>query len=501
MERLSLIGLSKSYGGLPALRDVTLHLAAGRAHALMGENGAGKSTLIKLVAGVVRPDAMTVKRDGEAIAIASPADATRAGFRVIHQELNIVPQLSVAENILLGRPAPRKLGILVDWGRLADRARAALEYLGAGHIDVTVQAGDLPTGDRMLTRIASALVVGDDEAPPCLYVLDEPTAALTAAESDKLFDVIRRLTARGAAVLYVSHRMDEVMRICDEVTVLRDGAQVTTAPIAQTSRRAIIEAMTGHPAGDAVMVRRTPVCDGVTAVAQSVATPRLRDIDFTLQQGEILGIAGLQEAGQTDLLRLFLGLGRVTAGRLQVLDGAGPTDPVQAWARGIAYVPRERRAEGLMLGMAVRSNTLLPHLRDYGLFARKTAEIARTRGLAERVRLRFQGPDQPVGQLSGGNQQKVLFARAVAGRPRLLLLDEPTRGVDVGARAEIHALIHGLSAGGCAVILVSSDLPELLALSDRLLILREGRQSALIDRAGLTAADLLARIYSYPKAA
>ena len=500
MERLSLIGLSKSYGGVPALRDVTLHVKAGRVHALMGENGAGKSTLIKLVAGVVRADTMRVERDGSPMQIASAADATRAGFSVIHQELNIVPQLSVAENILLGRPSPRRLGVLVNWQQLQDRAGAALEFLGAGHIDVTLQAGDLHTGDRMLTRIAAALVVDADQPPPCLYVLDEPTAALTAAESEKLFDVIARLTARGAAVLYVSHRMDEVMRICDDVTVLRDGGHVLTTPVAETSRAEIIKAMTGQAGNDAVLARQTPMGPGIACNAQGVETARLRGIDFTLAKGEILGIAGLEDAGQSDLLRLFLGLGRVREGRLEVLDGPAPTGPVQAWSRGIAYVPRERRAQGLMLTMAVRDNALIPHLGDYGFFARKPAETTRTGSLAQQVKLRFRGPDQPVGQLSGGNQQKVLFARALAGKPRLLLLEEPTRGVDVGARAEIHALIRGLSAEGCAVILASSDLPELLGLSDRLLILHEGRQAALVDRDGLSPADLLARIYA-PKAA
>lgn len=500
MDRLSLIGLTKSYGGLPALRDVTLHLAAGRVHALMGENGAGKSTLIKLLAGVVRADAMMVERDGAPLQIASAADALRAGFRVIHQELHIVPQLSVAENILLGRPAPRRLGVLVDWSKLQARARAALEFLGAGHIDVTRQAGDLSTGDRMLTRISAALVADADQVPPCLYVLDEPTAALTAAESEKLFDVIARLTGQGAAVLYVSHRMDEVMRICDDVTVLRDGAHVFTTEVARTSRAAIIEGMTGRAGHDAVLPRQTPMGASLAARAQGVATRRLQGIDFGLRAGEILGLAGLEGAGQNDLLRLFLGHARILAGRLEVLGGAPPTGPVQAWARGIAYVPRERRVEGLMLGMAVRDNALVPHFGDYGLFAQKRAETARTQGLAGQVRLRFRGPDQPVGQLSGGNQQKVLFARALAGKPRLLLLEEPTRGVDVGARAEIHALIRGLSADGCAVILASSDLPELLGLSDRLLILQDGRQAALIDREGLTAGDLLARIYT-PEAA
>jgi len=496
MNRLSLIGLSKSYGGVPALHDVSLHLRAGRVHALMGENGAGKSTLIKLIAGVVPADAMDVSIDGARVGPYSSAGAARAGFRFIHQELNIVPQLSVAENILLGRPAPRRLGMLVDWRRLQDRARAALAMLGAGEIDVTTQAGELGMGDRMLVRIASALVAEPGETPPCLYVLDEPTAALTAAESEKVFAVIARLATRGAAVLYVSHRMEEVLRICDDVTVLRDGGHVMSAPIASTSRTKIIEAMTGRDVEDIAPRRRTAFGDDLACVAEDLATQRLSGIGFSLRAGEILGIAGLEEAGQSRLLRLILGAGRVTSGRLKVLGSTGPVSPVDAWARGVAYVPRDRRAEGLMLGMAVRANTLLAHLRDYGTFARRGQEVSRTRALATQVGLRFQGPEQAVGQLSGGNQQKVVLARAIASNPRLLLLDEPTRGVDVAARAEIHALIRDLSAKGCAVMLASSDLPELLGLSDRLLILHDGRQVALIDSAGLAPPDLLARIYS-----
>jgi ribose transport system ATP-binding protein len=496
MERLSLIGLSKAYGGALALRDVALTLNGGRVHALMGENGAGKSTLIKLIAGVVRPDAMRIERDGVAVSLRSAADAGRAGFRFIHQELHIVPQLSVAENILLGHPSPRRFGLLMDWPALQDRARRALEFLGAGQIDVTAQAGDLTTGDQMLMRIASALVVAEGEPPPCLYVLDEPTAALTATESEKLFDVIARLKAQGAAVLYVSHRMDEVMRICDDVTVLRDGAHVLTTTIAATTRSDLIAAMTGQGGSDEVIARDTAPGAGIAVSAQGVTTAALRDIGFDLRAGEVLGIAGLEGAGQGALLRLLLGQDRVLAGRMRVLDGPCPASPVQAWSRGIAYVPRERRAEGLMLGRTIRDNTLLPHLGDYGLFASRPDETARTLLLAEQVRLRYRDPDQPVGELSGGNQQKVLFARALAGQPRLLLLEEPTRGVDVAARSEIHSLIRGLAAEGCAVVLVSSDLPELLGLSDRLLILHEGRQTDLLPQAGLSPPDLLARIYS-----
>jgi ribose transport system ATP-binding protein len=500
MPTLTFTGLSKAYGGVPALSDVSLTLTAGRVHALMGENGAGKSTLIKLIAGVVPADSMQVRRDGALVPLRTPSDAAQAGFRFIHQELNTVPQLSVAENVLLGHAAPRRLGLFIDWRRLQARAQAALTALGAGHIDPRLPAGSLGTGDRMLMRIASALVADPGAGDPCLYVFDEPTAALTAAESDKLFAVIARLKAKGAAILYVSHRMAEVMRICDDVTVLRDGRHVMTIPIAATDRAQIIAAMTGTDVTDTVPPRTTPVGSAIALRADGLSTSRLAGIDLTLQAGEVVGIAGLDDAGQTDLLRLILGQGRVTGGRLTVLDQPGPASPQAAWARGIAYVPRERRGEGLMLAMGVRANALFPHLADYGLFARKRAEVARTRTLADQVRLRFRGPEQPVGQLSGGNQQKVVFARALAGNPRLLLLEEPTRGVDVGARAEIHALIRGLSAQGTAVLLAGSDLPELIGLSDRILILQGGRQAALIPTVGLTPADLLSRIYQ-PEAA
>ncbi|MFN3644327.1 MAG: sugar ABC transporter ATP-binding protein [Gemmobacter sp.] len=481
---------------MPALRDVTLMLAPGRVRALMGENGAGKSTLIRLIAGVVPADAMRVERDGAPVPLRSPADAARAGFRFIHQELNVVPGLSVAENVALGHPVPRRFGVLVDWPQLRAQARAALDLIGAGHIDPGRPMAGLGTGDRMLARIASALLPVPGAADPCLYVLDEPTAALTAAESEKLYAAIARLTAAGAAVLFVSHRMNEVMRICDDVTVLRDGRHVLTAPLRETAQDAVIAAMTGRAVSDAVPPRAAPHGTAVVVRAEGVATPALRALDFALAEGEILGVAGLEGAGQTALMRLLLGLEPLRAGRMTVLGAPPPRSPARAWAWWIAYVPRERRAEALMLTMPVRDNMLVPHWGHHGPLARPRAEAARTRALAAAVGLRYAGPSQFAGELSGGNQQKVVLARAMAGRPRLMLLEEPTRGVDVGARAEIHALIRAQSAGGCAVILASSDLPELIGLADRLLILHAGRQAALIDRGAMTPADLLARIYA-----
>jgi ribose transport system ATP-binding protein len=482
---LEFLGLTKRYGSATVLSDVSLTLSAGRVHALMGENGAGKSTLIKLLAGVTPADSMEVRLGGRTVPLRTPADAARAGFRVIHQELNLIPQLSVAENILLGHPIPQRLGF-VNWRALARQAEQALLQLDVT-LDVTQQAGDLRPGDRMLVKIASALVGGQT---PCLYVLDEPTAALSDAESARLFAVIHRLKQQGAAILYVSHRLSEVMAICDDVTILRNGQRVHSAPIAETSRDDIILHMTGRPVAEQ-MPARTPHGTAVVARAD-LSSPSLTNLNFTLHQGEVLGVAGLTGSGQSAVLSLFLGLEHLTQG---TIDPA-PQNPAQAWAQGIAYVPPERRTQGLALPMGARENALMPH--HHGLRARLGLERSRIQTLAAQVNLKAQSPEQPVWQLSGGNQQKVVFARALANPPRLLLLDEPTRGVDVGARAEIYALIRDLTARGTAVILSSTDLPELLGLSDRILILHQGHQTEILSPDGLHPHDLLRHFYPEP---
>ena len=491
MTRLSLSHMSKAFGGTLALDNVSLTLTGGRVHALMGENGAGKSTLIKLLAGVVSADRMEVALDGENVAIQSAADAHEAGFRFIHQELNIVPQITVAENILLGRDLPRRLGFAVDWRRVHELARDALEMLGAEGINLGAMAGDLAPDDKMLIKIASALVAEPGQEA-VLYVLDEPTAALTEDESEKLFAVIDRLKQRGAAILYVSHRMDEVMRICDDITVLRDGRHVMTKPIAETSKSEVIHTMTGKYLADAYPARASEI-GGAAVVSVKGVTTRLSGLEFEIRAGEVLGVAGIAEAGQTQLLRLFLGLERMVAGEARYLDAALPRAPAQAWNRGIAYIPRERRAEGLMLYMAIRSNIVLPHLR--GLHASRHAELHDALTMGEQVRLKSDGPEQPVGQLSGGNQQKAVFARALMGNPKLLLLEEPTRGVDVGAKWEIYQIVRDLSAKGCAVVLTSSDLPEVLGMCDRILVLQDGRQAHMLNAEGLTQAGLVAHFY------
>jgi ribose transport system ATP-binding protein len=491
---LSLRHLSKSFGGVPALTDVALDLRAGEVHALMGENGAGKSTLIRILAGVSAADRVEARLDGRPLALGHPAAAERAGFRFVHQELNIVPTLSVSENIFLGHPMPRRLGLAVDWRRLHARAAEALARFGISHIDPRTRAGRLGTGDRMLIRLAALLVAGG--APPRLYVLDEPTAALTHAEADRLFRVVAEMTGAGAAVLYVSHRLDEVMAMAARVTVLRDGRVALAAPVAATDRAGLIRAMTGQDVAEAHPPRTAP--PGPRTVCRLRGTAgRLSGLDLALREGEVLGVVGLEGAGQSELLRLPLGESGPLRGEGAIDGRPLPRSPAEAWARGIALVPRERRREALMLGRSITANTVLPHLArlSWRGLARPRRERAEAARLAGRLRLRHGGLERPVRTLSGGNQQKVVLGRATLAAPRLLLLEEPTRGVDVGARADIYAALRDLAAGGCAILLASTDLPEVLGLSDRILVLRDGRQTALVPAAGLDAAGLLSLIY------
>ncbi|MDG1407042.1 MAG: sugar ABC transporter ATP-binding protein [Octadecabacter sp.] len=486
--------MSKAYGAAKALDGVDLSLIGGQVHALMGENGAGKSTLIKLLAGVVPADELTAKVDNADIALTSAQDAQWAGFRFIHQELNIVPQVSVAENMLLGRTFPRRFGLAVNWQQVHARALEALAFLGADHIDVRALAGDLNTGDRMLMKIAAAFVsdsVTDERA--VLYVLDEPTAALTSAESELLFDVIARLAATGAVVLYVSHRIDEVLRICDAVTVLRDGRLVSSGPTAETDKAQIIRDMTGRDVADAYpAASATPRPDVIVAM-ESVSAGPLLGINFELRAGEVIGIAGLANAGQGAVLETFMGLHSVRRGVAQLRGKPLPRSPEQAWRRGVAYLPKERRSEGLMLNMSIRANIALPHLTGVQASTSRERQMAET--LSSQMRLKCEHLDQPVTQLSGGNQQKVLFARALHGLPDLLLLDEPTRGVDVGAKYDIYCTVREASAKGCAVLMTSSDLPELLGMCDRILVLHNRRQAHMLECDGLTSSDLLSHFY------
>ena len=496
MPHLSITGLSKSYGPARALTSAALDLRGGEVHALMGENGAGKSTLIRILAGLERADGGTVTLDGRPLPLGTPALATAAGFRFLHQELQVVPALDVAENMHLSRPYPRRVG-LVHWAALHKAAEQALQQLGVTHIDSRALMGALGPGDQMLVRIAATLLPADPA--PWAYVMDEPTAALTGAEAARLFEAIARLKAQGAAILSVSHRMDEVMALADRITVLRDGAHVGTRLRAETDRGRLIQDMTGRALSDLFPPRARPPAENPVLTLRDLTAEGLQGLTLDVAEGEILGIAGLSGSGRGALLRALMGA-LPRRGDLALLGAPLPDDPTGAWATGLAYIPRERRSEGVMPGRALSETIALPHLARLSRrgFLRPRATEALVRRLSAEVRLKSIGPDQPVAELSGGNQQKVLFARAMAGRPRLLLLDEPTRGVDVGAKFDIYGLIQDAAAQGTAVILVSSDLPELIGLSDRIAVLHSGRLTRLLPAEGLTEAALLTACYERP---
>lgn len=551
MTLVTIRNASKSYGGVPALKSASLELRAGEVHGLMGENGAGKSTLIKILAGVVAPDAIELTLRGQPIQVHSAADAFAHGFRFIHQELNVVPQLSVAENIFLGRAYPKRLGGLVNWTKLNRTATTTLYRLGIDHINPRQKIARLSPGDQMLVKIASTLLGEDQEGSgnqvfqnqgystedsaqkpgffadgspvddatdACLYVMDEPTASLTGEESARLFAVIQELTDQGCCVLYVSHRMDEVLRICNRVTVMRDGAVIATKELQvdadansfediESTKRQIIRLMTGremqqtypppHPPSSehSASADNEPVLLDVRRLSTHTVAP----LSFQVKRGEILGVAGLAGAGQSELLAALMGAGQQME-RDVWLDGQHQErlDPAAAWNNQQAYVPRERRSQGLMLLRSIRDNVTLPHLgrMSYGrTFLNRRQEQRQTQMLAEQVQLKAIGIHQRSYQLSGGNQQKVVFARALAHQPKLLLLDEPTRGVDVGAKYDIYQLIRKLSEEGTAIIMSSTDLSELLGMCDRILVMVEGHASVIVDAEGLTQEALLTHCY------
>jgi ABC-type sugar transport system ATPase subunit len=496
MSLLSVARLAKAYGGAVALRDASLSVEAGEVHALMGENGAGKSTLIKILAGVVQADSGTIALGGERVTIASARDAHRLGLRFVHQELNVSPRLNVAENLFLGRAYPTRWGGLVDWRSLNERARGALAAFGAGHIAPDAILGRLAVGDRMIVKIAST-VLDDASAPGRIFVMDEPTAGLSSEESERLFAIIGELQRRGAGVLYVSHRIEEVLRISDRITVLRDGVSQAPIPRAEATREMLIERMTGRTGLEAPRAPRPVESARVALAVDRLTGQGLQAISFDVREGEILGLAGLGDAGGDRVLRALMG--GMKRGSVYVAGERVETrGPAEAWRRGFAYVPKERRAQGLLLSNAIADNITLPHLRRLGrlgVFLNPPAERTEAAALGRRVRLRATGPRQKVWRLSGGNQQKVMFARAIAGAPRVLLLDEPTRGVDIAAKFDIHGLLREMAEEGAAIVISSSDQEELIALCSRIAILAGGRLLRTVSAEGLTPSSLLALCY------
>ncbi|CAG6390998.1 sugar ABC transporter ATP-binding protein [Streptomyces cocklensis] len=485
---LALEGVSKSFGAVRALRDVSLALYAGEAHALAGENGAGKSTLIKTLAGVHRPDAGTVLLDGVPVVMHGPADARDAGVAVIYQEPTLFPDLSVAENIFVGRQPRRSLG-RVDHRAVATAAAALFQRLGVD-LDPGRPARGLSIADQQLVEIAKAL-----SFQARVLIMDEPTAALTGSEVARLFGVVRALRAGGTAVLFISHRLEEVFALCQQVTTLRDGALIASEPVAGLTEDDLVRRMVGRDLDELYPKAHSDVGEVALGVRRLTREGVFTDVSFDVRHGEIVGLAGLVGAGRSEVARAVFGVDRWDAGEVRV-DGRPlrPGAPSLAMSAGLALVPEDRRAQGLVMGMSVARNINLTGLGGTsraGLMNR-AAERSRAADWAVRLQVKYARLADAVGTLSGGNQQKVVLAKWLATGPRVLIVDEPTRGIDVGTKAEVHRLLSRLAADGVAVLMISSDLPEILGMADRVLVMHEGRLVAEIPRAEATEESVMA---------
>ena len=472
---LALAGIAKSFALTVALADVSLELMPGEIHALVGENGAGKSTLIKIMTGVHQPDAGTIRLAGQPIAIADTQAAQRLGIAAIYQEPMVFPDLDVAENIFISHQG---MGLLVDWKKLHDDARDLIGRLGVS-LDVRRAASGLTLAEQQTVEIARAISLDVK-----VLIMDEPTASLSAHEVDRLMQIARTLKSRGVAVLYISHRLEEVFELADRVTVLRDGRHISTRPIHDVTRDGMVRDMVGraveHFAAKTEASPKGPLLLAVRGLGREAV---FENVGFDLHQGEIVCFSGLVGSRRTDVGLALFGIQPATAGAITI-DGeeVAIRSPRDAMRLGIAYVSEDRRKLGLAMALSIQANISLPSLPRllgyFGLIDRR-AERAMAEQHRQRLAIRTSDVLLEVGKLSGGNQQKVMLAKWLETGPRLLIFDEPTRGIDVGAKTEVHAIINDLAARGVAIIVISSDLPEVLALADRVLVMREGRQMGI----------------------
>jgi len=469
---------AKSFGSVQALGDASIELYTGEAHGLVGENGAGKSTLVKVLAGVYRPDSGRLLLDGEELRLGGPADARAAGIAVIYQEPTLFPDLSVAENIFMGRQ-PLARGRRIDPRELRRRVEALMERLGVP-LDPSRPARGLSIADQQIVEIAKALSF---EAR--VIVMDEPTAALSGAEVERLFSVARALRAQGTAVLFISHRLDEVFALCQRVTVMRDGRQVFTGPLEGLTRDDLVRRMVGRELSAMFPKQAATRGDVALSVRRLTREGLFTDVSFDVRHGEIVGLAGLVGAGRSEVARAVFGIDRRDAGEV-VVEGRRlpPVSPTAAMAAGMGYVPEDRRAQGLVMDLSIARNTSLASLGRLrrGLFIRGADERRLAADWAARLRLKLARLSDPAWALSGGNQQKLVLAKWLARRPSVLIVDEPTRGIDVATKAEVHRLLSDLAGQGVAILMISSELPEILGMADRVLVMHEGRLSAELPR-------------------
>lgn len=471
-------GIDKSFGSNAVLKNAGFVLESGEIHALMGENGAGKSTLMKILTGVYTRDAGTVIVDGEEVVYKNPQEAERAGIVFIHQELNVLFDLTVEENMFLGKEIKKGLGIC-DKKAMRREAREVLDRLGV-KIDPGQRMSELSVGQQQMIEIAKALMV---EAK--VIIMDEPTAALTQSETEALFRVARSLRKKGVSMVYISHRMEEIFDLCDRITILRDGSYIGTKKITDTDMNDVVKMMIGREIGERYPARDVKIGDVVLEVKGLTSPGVFDDVSLQVHKGEVLGVAGLMGAGRTEIMQAIFGNLPVTKGSI-LLEGREVKikSPAQAMEYGIGFITEDRKVEGLMLEESIMKNISIANLGSIsqnGVLNRKKEQEMARQGIEE-VHIKCTGPLDECGNLSGGNQQKVVFAKWIHTNPRVLILDEPTRGVDIGAKKEIYSIINELAAKGVAVIMVSSELPEVLGMSDRVMVIREGKVGGVIDR-------------------
>ncbi|MFB9995431.1 sugar ABC transporter ATP-binding protein [Deinococcus oregonensis] len=476
---LTLAHASKSFGPVQALKDVSIDLYPGEAHALLGENGAGKSTFVKILAGVHRRDSGTLQVGGQEVNFHSPAEARDAGIAIIYQEPTLFPDLSVAENVLMGRQPTAR------WGRIDARAMngqvsTILNSLGV-HLDPARPVRGLSIADQQLVEIAKALSLNAR-----ILIMDEPTAALTLSETERLFRVVRSLRERGAAVLFITHRLEEVFGECQRVTVMRDGSWVSSGPIEEYDTDLVVRQMVGRDLGDLYPRGQSSVGEVALSVRGLSQPGVFSGVNFEVRRGEIVGLAGLVGAGRSEVARAIFGIDPRAEGEVRLSGHVmPPLRPRAVMAAGLGLVPEDRRQQGLVMDMSIERNAnlaILSRLKT-GWLMNRGAEAESAQAWTSRLKLKAHRLSDPVSSLSGGNQQKVVLAKWLATNPSVLIVDEPTRGIDVGAKAEVHRTLSDLAASGLAVLMISSDLPEVLGMADRILVMREGQLVGELSRA------------------
>jgi ribose transport system ATP-binding protein len=489
-DLLRLVGISKSFPGVRALHNVHMEVHKGEVHALLGENGAGKSTLMKILSGAYTRDAGEIYWEGKKVEIHNPRAAQELGIAIIYQEFNLVPQLSIAENVWLGRQPMRNAALgLVDWSASNRKTEALLRELNLD-LDPHRPVAGLGVAQQQMVEIAKALSLDAK-----LLIMDEPTSALAEAEIHQLFGLIRKLKERGVSVVFISHHLDEVFEICERGTVLRDGEFIKTIDVAQTTKDELIQLMVGRSLDQQYPKIISKRGEEALRVEHLSREDKLKDISFTAYTGEILGIAGLVGAGRTELVRVIFGADKIDAGKVFVFGKETHIDsPERAIKAGLALLPEDRKQEGLVLLLSVLHNVSMASLDKmknmFGLL-RLQDEKVQVGDFIQKLRISTPGIQQQVQNLSGGNQQKVVLAKWLAGKSQILIFDEPTRGIDVGAKVEVYNLMNSLVEGGAAVIMVSSEMPELLGMSDRIVVMHEGSLVAEFDRAEVTQEKIL----------